>query len=140
MVRGTPLYIRILLCGLLVPKVRIPGAEVAGKVVAAGRNVVKFKPGDGVYGDISECGFGGWAASGCAPESALALKPAAMTLEEAPAPALPHAAMLAIQGLRDYGKLQAGQTLLINGAGGGVGTHAQQIARSVPLSSCRAAT
>lgn len=101
MVRSTPFYIR-LLCGLLVPKVRIPGAEVAGKVVAAGRNVVKFKPGDEVHGDISECGFGGWAEYVCAPESALALKPAAMTFAEAAA--LPHAARLTIHGLRDYGQ------------------------------------
>jgi NADPH:quinone reductase-like Zn-dependent oxidoreductase len=132
LVRGTPFYIR-LICGLLAPKVRIPGTEVAGKVVAAGRNVKKFRPGDEVYGDLSECGFGGWAEHVCAPESALALKPAAMSFAEAAA--MPHAATLALQGLRDHGKLQAGQTLLINGAGGGVGTLALQIARSLGVKS-----
>ena len=127
LVRGKPFYIR-LLCGLLEPRVKIPGVEISGQAEAVGKNVTKFKPGDGVYGDISECGFGGFAEYVCAHENALALKPAGMTFVEAAA--IPHAAMLALQGLRDDGQIQPGQKLLINGAGGGVGTLGIQIAKS----------
>ncbi|MGK7929246.1 MAG: NAD(P)-dependent alcohol dehydrogenase [Spirulina sp.] len=126
--RGTPFYIR-LFCGLLKPNVQIPGAEIAGRVEVVGKNVTKFKPGDAVYGDISECGFGGFAEYVCVPESALALKPDGMTFVEAAA--IPHAAMLAMQGLRDEGQIQPGQKVLINGAGGGVGTLGVQIAQSM---------
>ena len=128
LMRGAPFYIR-LLCGLLKPKIQIPGVEVAGRVEAVGQNVTKFKPGDAVYGDISECGFGGFAEYVCAAENALALKPDGMTFVEAAA--IPHAAMLAVQGLQDEGRIQPGQTVLINGAGGGVGTLAVQIAKSM---------
>ncbi len=128
LVLGTPFYIR-LLCGLFKPKVKIPGVDIAGQIEAVGKNVTKFQPGDGVYGDISECGFGGFAEYVCAHETALALKPASMTFVEAAA--IPHAAMLAIQGLRDIGQLRPGQKLLINGAGGGVGTLGIQIAKSI---------
>lgn len=128
LVRGTPFYIR-LLCGLLKPNVRIPGAEISGQVEAVGQNVTKFQPGDAVYGDISECGFGGFAEYVCVPETALAFKPESMSYIEATA--LPHAAMLAVQGLIDEGKLQPGQTVLINGAGGGVGTLGVQIAKTI---------
>ena len=128
LVRGKPFFIR-LLCGLLKPKIKIPGVDVAGQVEAVGRNVMKFQPGDEVYGDISECGFGGFAEYVCAHENALALKPASMTFVEAAA--IPHAAMLAIQGLRDKGQIQPGQKLLINGAGGGVGTFGVQIAKLI---------
>ena len=116
LVRGKPFFIR-LLCGLLKPKIKIPGAEIAGQVEAVGRNVKKFQLGDEVYGDISECGFGGFAEYVCVDENALALKPASMTFVEAAA--IPHAAMLAVQGLRDKGQIQSGQKLLINGAGRG---------------------
>ena len=98
---------------------------------AVGPNVTGFEPGDAVYGDISECGFGGFAEYVCVPETALALKPDSMTFTEATA--LPHAAMLAVQGLVDEGKLQPGQRLLINGAGGGVGTLGVQIAKSIGI-------
>ncbi len=128
LMRGKPFYIR-LLCGLIKPKVQIPGVEIAGQVEAVGRNAKKFQPGDAVYGDISECGFGGFAEYVCVHENALALKPVSMTFIEAAA--IPHAAMLAVQGLRDVGQIQPGQKLLINGAGGGVGTLGVQIAKFI---------
>ncbi|NER19298.1 MAG: NAD(P)-dependent alcohol dehydrogenase [Symploca sp. SIO1C2] len=128
LMRGTPFYIR-LLCGLLKPKIQIPGAEIAGQIEEVGHNVQQFQPGDMVYGDISECGFGGFAEYVCVPETALALKPECMSFVEAAA--LPHAAMLALQGLLEEGQLQPGQKVLINGAGGGVGTLGVQIAKSM---------
>lgn len=124
--RGKPFYIR-LLCGLRTPKFNIPGVDIAGQVEAVGKNVKTFQPGDEVYGDLSECGFGGFAEYVCAHENALALKPARMTFVEAAA--IPHAACLAVQGLRDVGQLLPGQKLLMNGAGGGVGTLGVQIAK-----------
>lgn len=128
LVRGAPFYIR-LLCGFFKPKVRIPGVDIAGQVVETGKDVSQFQPGDEVYGDLSENGFGGFAEYVCAPVGALALKPENMTYIEAAA--IPHAAMLAVQGLRDLGKIQPGQKLLINGAGGGVGTLGVQIAKAI---------
>ena len=128
LVRGTPFYIR-LFCGLRQPNIKIPGAEVAGIVETVGQNVTQFQPGDAVYGDISEAGFGGFAEYVCVPETALALKPDSMTFIEAAA--MPHAAMLAVQGLIDEEQLQPGQTVLINGAGGGVGTLGVQIAKAI---------
>ncbi|ASC70619.1 NADPH:quinone reductase [Halomicronema hongdechloris C2206] len=128
LVRGSPFYIR-LLCGWRKPNIQIPGAEVAGRVTAVGPNVTQFQPEDAVYGDISECGFGGFAEYVCVPETALALMPERMAFTEAAA--IPHAAMLAVQGLMDVGQLQPGQKLLINGAGGGVGTLGVQIARAI---------
>ena len=126
LVRGTPFYIR-LLCGWRKPNIPIPGAEVAGRIEAVGQNVTQFQVGDEVYGDISECGFGGFAEYVCVPETALASMPENMTFTEAAA--IPHAAMLAVQGL--VGQLQPGQKLLINGAGGGVGTLGVQIAHAI---------
>ena len=128
LVRGKPFYIR-LFSGFLKPKINIPGVDIAGQVEAVGSNVKKFQPGDEVYGDLSGCGFGGFAEYVCAPENALAMKPARMTFVEAAA--VSHAAMLAVQGLRDVGRIQPGQKLLINGAGGGVGTLGVQIARFI---------
>jgi NADPH:quinone reductase-like Zn-dependent oxidoreductase len=115
-----------LLNGLLKPKIKIPGSDIAGRIESAGKNVKKFHPGDEVYGDLSGR-WGGFAEYVCARENALALKPASMSFEEAAA--IPQAAVLAIQGLRDKGQIQSGQKLLINGAGGGVGTFAVQIAK-----------
>jgi NADPH:quinone reductase-like Zn-dependent oxidoreductase len=115
-----------LLNGLLKPKIKILGSDIAGRIVAIGKNVKKFQPGDEVYGDLSGS-WGGFAEYVCARENALALKPSSMTFDEAAA--IPQAAMLAIQGLRDKGQIQQGQKLLINGAGGGVGTFAIQIAK-----------
>ncbi|MGD0550094.1 MAG: NAD(P)-dependent alcohol dehydrogenase [Candidatus Bathyarchaeia archaeon] len=127
LLRGKP-FLNRLLFGLLKPKIKILGCDIAGRVEAVGRNVKQFQPGDEVFGDISGCGWGGFAEYVCARENALALKPASMTFEEAAA--VPQAAVLALQGLRDKGQIQPGQKALINGAGGGVGTFAVQIAKS----------
>ena len=125
LLQGTP-FINRLLNGLLKPKKQILGSDIAGRVEAVGKNAKKFQPGDKVFGDLSGT-WGGFAEYVCARENALALKPAAMTFEEAAA--IPQAAMLAVQGLLDKGQIQTGQKLLINGAGGGVGTFAVQIAK-----------
>jgi NADPH:quinone reductase-like Zn-dependent oxidoreductase len=122
--QGDP--INRLLNGLFKPKIKIPGSDIAGRIEAVGNNVKKFQPGDEVYGDLSGR-WGGFAEYVCAREKALALKPASMSFGEAAA--IPQAAMLAIQGLRDKGQIHSGQKLLINGAGGGVGTFAVQIAK-----------
>jgi NADPH:quinone reductase-like Zn-dependent oxidoreductase len=124
--QGTP-FLNRLLNGLLKPKVQILGCDIAGQIEAVGKNVDQFQPGDEVFGDLCECGFGGFAEYVCARENALELKPEGMTFEEAAA--VPQAAMLAVQGLRDIGKIQPGQKILINGAGGGVGTFGVQIAK-----------
>ena len=116
-----------LLSGLLKPKLKILGVDVSGEVETVGKDVTRFQPGEKVYGDLSECGFGGFAEYVCAKESSLALKPESMTFVEAAA--LPHAVMLALQGLRDQGQLIQGQKVLINGGGGGVGTLGVQIAK-----------
>ncbi|MBF0236101.1 MAG: NAD(P)-dependent alcohol dehydrogenase [SAR324 cluster bacterium] len=107
-------------------KIKILGSDIAGRIEAVGKNVKQFKVGDEVYGDLSG-NWGGFAEYVCARETALALKPASMTFEEAAA--IPQAAMLAVQGLLDKGKLQQGQKILINGAGGGVGTFGVQLAK-----------
>jgi len=117
--------IRLMGGGLLKPKYTRLGADVAGRVEAVGGNVKQFQPGDEVFGDI---GHGGFAEYGCAPESRLALKPANLSFEEAAA--VPMAALTALQGLRDEGQIHPGQKVLINGASGGVGTFAVQIAKS----------
>lgn len=126
--RGKPFYVR-LLCGLTRPKVPIPGVDVAGVVVRAGSEVQRWKPGDRVFGDLSAGKFGAFAEFACARHDALAEAPAALSFQEAAA--LPHAATLALQSLRDVAQLQPGERLLVNGAGGGVGTLAVQLARHV---------
>lgn len=125
--RGDP-FVNRLLYGLRRPKVTILGSDVAGVVEAIGKNVTRFKPGDAVFGDQSER-WGGFAEYVCAPETALALKPKSMSFVDAAA--IPQAAMLAVQGLIDRGELAPGQKLLINGAGGGVGTFGVQIAKEI---------
>jgi NADPH:quinone reductase-like Zn-dependent oxidoreductase len=110
--------------GLLKPKYTGLGADIAGRVETIGKNVKQFKPGDEVYGMVK----GGFAEYACALEDALALKPSNLSFEEAAA--VPMAAVTALQGLRDKGHIQAGQKVLINGASGGVGTFAVQIAKS----------
>ena len=117
--------IRLMGGGLLKPKYTRLGADIAGPVEAVGRNIKQFQPGDEVFGDISH---GGFAENVCAPESRLALKPANLSFEEAAA--VPMAALTALQGLRDEGQIHPGQKVLINGASGGVGTFAVQIAKS----------
>ncbi len=116
--------IRLMGGGLLKPKDTRLGADVAGRVEAVGKDVKQFQPGDDVYGMVR----GGFAEYACAPEIALALKPSNLSFEEAAA--VPMAAVTALQGLRDEGQIQAGQKVLINGASGGVGTFAVQIAKS----------
>ncbi|NOT50755.1 MAG: NAD(P)-dependent alcohol dehydrogenase [Chitinophagaceae bacterium] len=125
MVRGKPLVVRM--WGLFKPKYKIPGCDMAGKIEAIGKSVTKFKPGDEVFGDLCESGFGAFAEYTCAKENALALKSTKMSFEEAAA--TPQAAMMAVQALRDVIKIKPGQKLLINGAGGAVGTFAVQIAK-----------
>jgi NADPH:quinone reductase-like Zn-dependent oxidoreductase len=115
-----------LINGLRKPKRKILGSDIAGRIEAVGKNVKQFKPGDEVYGDLSGQ-WGGFAEYVCAKEKSLALKPAAMSFEEAAA--IPQAAMLAVQGLIDIGEIKQGQKILINGAGGGVGTFGIQIAK-----------
>ncbi len=117
--------VRLMGGGLLKPKNTRLGADVAGRVEAVGRNVKQFQPDDEVYGDVSHGGFAEYV---CAPENRLALKPANLSFEEAAA--VPMAALTALQGLRDEGQIQPGQKVLINGASGGVGTFAVQIAKS----------
>ena len=104
-----------------------PGMEVAGIVEQVGNNATKFKVGDAVYGDISDFGFGSFAEFLCIDEKALARKPDSMSFEEASS--IPHAAMLALQGLRDVGQIIDGQKILINGGGGGVGSFGLQLAK-----------
>ena len=127
LLKGEP-FMNRLFFGLLKPKIKILGGDIAGKIEAVGQNIKQFQPGDGVYGDLSGRGFGGFAEYVCAHENALVLKPVGMTFEEAAA--FPQAAVLALQSLRGKGQIQAGQKVLINGGGGGAGTFAVQIARS----------
>jgi len=120
--------IRLMGGGLLKPKNTRLGADIAGRVEAVGRNIKQFQPGDEVFGDIGAFGNGGFAEYVSVPEKALTLKPANLSFEEAAA--VPMAALTALQGLRDAGQIQPGQKVLINGASGGVGTFAIQIAKS----------
>jgi NADPH:quinone reductase-like Zn-dependent oxidoreductase len=123
---GTPYIVRLLEFGLLKPKVPRLGVDMAGQVEAVGKNVTQFKPGDEVYGQR----FGAFGEYVTVREDrALVIKPPGVTFEQAAA--LPVAAITALQGLRDKGKLQAGQKVLINGASGGVGTFAVQLAKTM---------
>jgi NADPH:quinone reductase-like Zn-dependent oxidoreductase len=119
-------FVNRILNGFVKPKIKILGSDIAGIVEAVGKNVKMFRPGDKVFGDLSGS-WGGFAEYVCAYENTLAIMPQSMTFEEAAS--IPQAAMLAVQGLIDKGNIQSGQKLLINGAGGGVGTFAVQIAR-----------
>ena len=124
MLRGKPLYGRM--TGLFRPGIKILGSDVAGTVEEVGSGAVGFAPGDEVYGDIFER-WGGFAQWVCAPVSMLRPKPGSMSFEQAAA--LPQSGVIALQGLADRGRLQPGQSVLINGAGGGGGTFAIQIAK-----------
>ena len=119
-------FINRLLNGLGKPKKKILGSDIAGRIETVGKNVTQFKPGDEVYGDLSGH-WGGFAEYVCARENSVAVKPPSMSFADAAA--IPQAAMLAVQGLIDKGKIREGQKLLINGAGGGVGTFGIQIAK-----------
>jgi NADPH:quinone reductase-like Zn-dependent oxidoreductase len=114
--------------GLLKPKNTRLGADVAGRVEAVGSNATQFQVGDDVFGELPLDALGSFAEYVCAPEELLALKPTKLTFEQAAA--VPLAAFTALQGLRNKGQIQPGQTVLINGASGGVGTFAVQIAKS----------
>ena len=127
-VKGEP-FIGRLWSGLQAPKNNIPGGDMAGRVEAVGKNVTQFQPGDEVYGNLGDCGFGAFAEYVCVSESSIALKPA--NLSFAQAAAVPLAGIVALQGLRNKGKIQAGQKVLIAGASGGNGTFAVQIAKAM---------
>jgi len=121
--RGTPYFLRIG-AGLRKPKITRLGFDVAGQVAALGKNVSQFKAGDEVFGVCR----GAFAEYACTPEEKLALKPANLSFEDAAA--VPTAAITALQGLRDKGRIQPGQKVLVDGASGGVGTFAVQLAKS----------
>lgn len=124
---ANPFFARFAL-GLLRPKHRILGGDFAGRVEAVGRGVTRFKPGDEVYGDMLDHGLGAFAEYVSAPIDVLAPKPANLSFEEAAA--VPVAGVSALQGIRQLGEIRPGQKLLVNGASGGVGTFAVQIAKS----------
>lgn len=126
MMTGKPFPARLAF-GLFKPNKTIPGADIAGTVEAAGKNVTQFKPGDQVYGDLCAFGCGSFAEYVCTLENVIALKPTNLTFEETAA--VPMAAVTALQVLRDGGQVQPGQKILIHGAAGGVGTFAVQIAK-----------
>jgi len=124
---GKP-FIARLMGGIFSPKHKILGVDIAGIVVSAGSGATRLKPGDAVFGDISACGGGGFAEYAAVPETALVSMPANLSFEQAAA--VPMAAVTALQGLRGKGDIRAGQKVLINGASGGVGTFAIQIAKA----------
>jgi len=130
-VQGKPFLIRLMGQGLLKPKYQIIGSDMAGCIEAVGRNVKQFQPGDEVFGTLADCGFGAYAEFVSVPlkkKQDLAPKPANLTFEEASA--VPQAAIVALQSLRDIGQIESGEKVLINGASGGNGTFAVQIAKS----------
>ena len=128
LLRADPFLVRLSM-GFFRPKNPMLGADVAGQVEAVGRDVTQFQPGDEVYGDLAACGNGGFAEYVAVPEKYVARKPASLTFEQAAA--VPMAAVTALQGLRDVGGVQPGHRVLINGASGGVGTFAVQIAKAL---------
>jgi NADPH:quinone reductase-like Zn-dependent oxidoreductase len=121
---GQPYLVRVMGFGLRKPKIRIRGMDAAGTVEAAGRNVIQLKQGDPVYGTCD----GSFAEYACARAERFAPKPANLSFEQAAA--VPISGMTALNGLRDAGKLQPGQNVLIIGAAGGVGTYAVQLAKA----------
>jgi NADPH:quinone reductase-like Zn-dependent oxidoreductase len=127
LLRGEPFPMRLMF-GLRAPKYQILGIDVAGQVEAVGRSVTQFQPGDEVFGDLSNSGFGAFAEYATAVENAVAHKPARLTFEQAAA--IPVSAVTALQALRDHGHIQAGHKVLITGAAGGVGTFAVQLANA----------
>jgi NADPH:quinone reductase-like Zn-dependent oxidoreductase len=122
--RGKPLYSRI--AGPFRPRHHVLGSDIAGRVAAAGPEATLFHPGEEVFADILSH-LGGFAEYACVPQSALARMPACLTCEEAAA--LPQAGAIALQGIQDKGKVKPGQAVLINGAGGGSGMYAIQLAK-----------
>lgn len=132
MVRGIPYVLRLMGAGLRTPKNPVPGTDVAGRVEAVGENVTQFAPGDDVYGETISghqwMNGGAYAEYVAVPADALAPKPTTLTYEQAAA--VPTSGLIALQGVHHQGQVQSGQTVLINGAGGGVGAFAVQIAKS----------
>src|SRR5947209_6720159 len=128
LLRAKPFLMRLMGYGLLKPKYRILGSDIAGRIEVVGRNVKQFQAGDEVFGNTVKYGFGGFAEYVSVPEDALVLKPTTLSFEEAAA--VPQAALVALQGLRDKGQIKLGQKILIYGASGGIGTFAVQIATS----------
>lgn len=127
MLTGKPYEYRFF-SGLSKPRnTKIHGCDIAGQVEVVGKKVKKFQVGDEVFGDLSADGWGAYAEYACAQENALVLKPGSMSFEEAAC--LSHGGNLAVQGLVDFGKIQSGQKVLINGGGGSTGTLAIQIAK-----------
>ncbi|NEQ47194.1 MAG: NAD(P)-dependent alcohol dehydrogenase [Leptolyngbya sp. SIOISBB] len=129
LMRGTPFLIRLIYGGLRKPKHSILGSAIAGEIEAVGSTVTQFQPGDLVFGDLSESGFGGFAEYVCAPATTLAPLPEHLTFEAAAT--VPVSGLAALQGLRDVGQIQSGQRVLIVGAAGGVGSFAVQIAKAL---------
>ena len=125
---GSPRIYR-LLHGLSKPRINIPGSDVAGIVEEVGNSVTKFKPGDEVFGDLCEGGWSTFAEFVCANENELIIKPGFVTFEEAAS--IPQAGGMAKIGIYDYKEIKPGDKVLINGAGGGVGSFAIQIAKSL---------
>jgi NADPH:quinone reductase-like Zn-dependent oxidoreductase len=125
LLRKKPAY--VYLEGQSDSRYKILGADIAGRIEAVGKDVKRFKQGDEVFGDLCQSGWGGFAEYVCAREKALNLKPTNMTFEEVAA--IPQAGQMAMQGIINKGQVQPGQKVLINGAGGGVGTFAIQIAK-----------
>jgi NADPH:quinone reductase-like Zn-dependent oxidoreductase len=128
LMRADPFFIRFVFGGILNPKFKVLGSDLAGRVEAVGRKVKEFQPGDEVFGATSGSGFGAFAEYARVPAAALLPKPVGISFEEAAA--VPVAATTALQALRDKGGIQAGQKVLVNGASGGVGTFAVQLARA----------
>jgi NADPH:quinone reductase-like Zn-dependent oxidoreductase len=127
LLKGEPFLARLFF-GPIKPKYSIPGGDIAGRVEAVGRNVKQFQPGDEVFGDLSGCGWGGFAEYVSVPENVLVPKPYHLSFEEAAA--VPMAAVTALQSLRNKGRVKSEQKVLIYGASGGVGTFAVQIAKA----------
>jgi NADPH:quinone reductase-like Zn-dependent oxidoreductase len=127
LVTGKPFFVRMMTGGLTKPKYKILGSDIAGKIEAVGSKVKQFKPGDDVYGILPDNSFGAFAGYVSAPETCLAMKPANLTYEEAAS--VPESALVALLGLRDFGKIQKGWKVLIYSASGGIGTFVVQIAK-----------
>ena len=128
LLQGIP-FVNRLMSGIFKPsRIQIPGCDIAGQVTAVGKNVKRFRVGDEVFGDLSSCGFGGFAEYVSVPENALAFKPDCLTFEQAAA--VPQSSLLALQGLQ-RGGIKPGQKIIINGAGGGSGSFAIQMAKNI---------
>lgn len=126
---GRPVLVRLMGYGLRKPKHRIPGSGVAGRIEAVGSSVTRFRPGDDVMAELMNTGLGGFAEYVSLPEDRAVRKPSNLTFEEAAA--VPIAATTALRGLRDVARVKAGDRVLVNGAAGGVGSFAVQIARAM---------